>query len=523
MRLRLFALCILLAICFRSRAHAAVMDCDALAALPLSQAEIHSELITAKAFTPPSGKTISNLPSVCRVHMLLTPTSDSHIQVEVWLPVQDWNGKLQGIGNGGFAGSISYEGLANALRQNYAAVATDTGHQAGGEDAAWALNHPEKIVDFGYRAIHLMTADARQVIKAFYGTPVKRAYFNSCSDGGREALMEAQRFPDDYDGIIAGAPANYWTHLITNAVVNLKALMTTDSSFIPPSKLPAIQAAVQQACDLNDGVKDGVIENPSRCHFDTSVLLCKGSDSDSCLTADQITALNQLYGGGHLSNGNLFFPGYPPGGEALKDNWDVWITGSAPGKSSMYAYGTQFFKNMVYNNPDWDFHSFQTDRDLKAADDKLADALNSTNPDLNRFVRRGDKLILYHGWDDAAIAAPNTINYYESVRKKIGSAKTDKSIRLFMVPGMQHCFNGNGASSFGQFGAGGGDPTHDVDAALVQWVEKGIAPDQIIATKPGTSMTHPLCKYPATAHYAGTGDPASASSYTCTVDATDSK
>jgi hypothetical protein len=505
----------MIAIALAVAGKAATPNCQALATLSLSKAFVHVEEVTGGEFVPSGGKAISNLPAFCRLEQTLTPTTDSHIQVEIWLPLEHWNGKLQGEGNGGYAGSVNYDGLAAALRSNYAAVATDTGHQAGAEDAGWALNHPEKIVDFGYRAIHLMTADAKQVVQAFYGTPVKLAYFNSCSNGGRQALMEAQRFPDDYNGIVAGAPANYWTHLLGNAVVNSQALLKTKSSYIPPSKLPAIQAAVQQACDLNDHVKDNIIENPARCHFDTSILLCKGEDSDTCLTAEQLTALNQIYAGGHFSNGESFFPGYPPGGEAAKGNWDAWITGPAPGKGYMYAYGTQFFKNMVYNNPEWDFLTFQADRDVKAADDKVAPILNSNSPDLSAFVAGGGKLILYHGWDDAAIAAPNTVNYFEAVRKRIGAVEVSKSIRLFMVPGMQHCFGGNGASGFGQFGAGAGDPAHDIDAALVQWVEKGIAPEQLIAEKPRTQMTHLLCAYPATAHYSGHGDTALAASYSC--------
>jgi feruloyl esterase len=512
---RLFSalsLCIsILAVC---GAHAAASDCSSLEKIPIPNATIHAEVIGGKAFTPPAGKTISDLPQVCRVVMKLVPSSDSAIAVELWLPVNNWNGKLQGVGNGGFAGSISYDGLALAVRLNYAVVATDTGHQGAADDASWALNHPEKIIDFGYRAIHLMTLDAKPLVKAFYRTAAKHAYFNSCSNGGREALMEAQRFPEDYDGILAGAPANYWTHLITNSAANSLAFIATKESYIPASKLPAIQAAAQRACDSNDGVKDNIIENPLRCHFDTAVILCKGAETDACLNPDQLAAVNKLYGGGHLSDGKPFFPGYAPGGEAAKGNWDAWITGPAVGRGFMFAYGTQFFKNMVYNNPDWDLRTFDPDRDLKAAD-KLAPILNSTNPDLSKFTARGGKLILYHGWDDAAIAPLNTIQYFESVERKMGSASTDKAVRLFMVPGMQHCSNGNGAYSFGQFGAGAGDASKDIDAALVRWVENGQAPTEIIASKPGTTMTHPLCAYPASATYKGAGDPSLASSFTC--------
>jgi hypothetical protein len=498
-----------------SVSHSELKDCAALASVSIAEARIQAELVSTSTFTPPSGRTISDLPNFCRVAMTLTPSSDSRIQMELWLPIDNWNGRLQGIGNGGYAGSISYDSLAAALRLHYASVATDAGHQGAAEDATWALNHPEKIVDFAYRAIHLMTADARQTVQAFYGKPVSHAYFNSCSNGGREALMEAQRFPDDYDGIIAGAPANYWTHLVTNAAANAAAFLRTGSSAILTSKLPAIQAAAQQACDLDDHVKDNVIEDPARCHFDTSVLLCNGAESDACLTADQLVTLNQLYAGGHLSNGKAFFPGYAPGGQATKGGWDEWITGAAPGRGSIFAYGSQFFKNLVYDNPDWDFHSFEADRDLKAADDKLAKTLNATDTNLRKFVAHGGKLILYHGWDDAAIAPANTINYFGSVQKKMGRSSTRAAVRLFMVPGMQHCFDGNGAYSFGQFGAGGGDADHDIDAALVRWVEEAVPPSQIIAAKPETAMTHLVCAYPATAHYDGSGAITAASSYHC--------
>jgi len=484
-------------------------NCEALASQSTADTVIHAETVSAGTFKLPDGKARTDLPAFCRVRVLLTPSRDSAINVELWLPASDWNGKLQGVGNGGYAGSIGYDGLAEALRLHYATVGTDTGHQGSAEDATWALNHPEKITDFGYRAIHLMTAKSKLLIQAFYGVAAKHAYFNACSNGGREALMEAQRFPGDYDGIIAGAPANYWTHLLSNAVANLLALLNTKESYIQPAKLPAIQAAAQQACDLNDGVKDNVIENPARCRFDTSVLLCKGTELDSCLTAPQVAALNQLYAGKH------FFPGYVPGGEAAKGNWDAWITGSVPGNSNMFAYGTQFFKNMVYNSPGWDFHGFQADRDVKAADDKFARTLNSTDPDLSAFTARGGKLILYHGWDDAAISPLNSINYFEAVQKKMGALQTTKSIRLFMVPGMQHCFGGNGAFSFGQLGAGAGDAEHDIDSALVNWVENGKAPERIVASKPDSSMTHPLCAFPKVAGYDRAGDVGSARSYAC--------
>ena len=469
---------------------------------------------------------MAGVPAFCRVAAVSRPSADSEIQFEVWMPASGWNSKFQGVGNGGFAGAIEYGQMGNMVSHGYATASTDTGHHTVGTDASWAAGHPEKTVDFGYRAIHQTAVNARAIIAAFYGQAPARSYFNSCSNGGRQALMEAQRFPDDYDGIVAGAPANYWTHLLANAVWDLQALQADQDSYIPPKKLPAIQAAALAACDALDGLKDNLIQNPARCHPDPSTLLCAGAETDACLTAPQVAALKKLYAGGRTSDGRQLFPGYAPGGEAEPGGWSVWITGPSPSHSLMYAFGTQFFRNMLYNDPAWDFHSFSADRDTKNADDKLAGALNATSPDLSRFLARGGKLILYHGWSDAAIAPQNTIDYYNSVTAKMGPDKVHSFVRLFMAPGVQHCFSGSGPNMFGQFSPGGGDPDHDVDAALEQWVEEGVAPETIIATKhagdlnPASKVvrTRPLCAYPLTAHYKGTGSVDDAANFTCAAD-----
>jgi feruloyl esterase len=437
------------------------------------------------------------------------------------MPASGWNGRFQGIGNGGFAGSIGHEPMLNAVAHGYATAATDTGHQAGFTDAGWAREHPEKIVDFGYRAIHEMTVTAKAIIHTYYGQDAAHSYFSSCSNGGRQALMEAQRYPNDYDGIIAGAPASYWTHLLANAVWNLLAL--DGDGYIPPKKLPAIQEAALAACDALDGVKDGVIEDPARCHFDPAVLECHGAETDSCLTTMQVTALKKLYAGGCFAGGKALFPGYAPGGEAGLGNWSVWITGPAPGRSLMFAFGTQFFKNMTFGDPAWDYRTFNVDRDTKAADEKLAPILNATDPELGRFRARGGKLILYHGWSDAAIAPGNTIDYYESVEAKMGAHRTREFVRLFMVPGMQHCYGGPGPNSFGQLRVGSGDADHDMDAALERWVEKNIAPERIVAAKHKNDLdpksevlrTRPLCAYPDVARYTGNGSTDDAASFVC--------
>ena len=510
-------------IAFGSAAFAA-QSCESLAKLDLPATSItRAESVPAGSFTPPAGKAIPDLPAFCRVAGLIKPSSDSNIQFEVWMPAAGWNGKFQGVGNGGFAGDISYEQLGSVLAHGYATASTDTGHEAGGTDASWALKHPEKIADFGYRAVHETAVKAKAILRAFYGEGPKRSYFSSCSNGGRQALMEAQRYPEDYDGIIAGAPANYWTHLLANAAWDLLALLGDKDSYIPPKKLPAIEAAALAACDALDGVKDAVVEDPSRCHFDPGALLCQGPDSDSCLTAPQVAALKKLYAGGRTSSGQQVFPGYSPGGEAEPGGWAPWITGSAPEKSLMYAFGTQFFKNMVFDDATWDYHVFDVNRDTKAADEKMARLLNATDPDLSRFRARGGKLILYHGWSDAAIAAQNAIDYYDSVVMKAGAKKAGTFVRLFMVPGLQHCGGGPGPNSFGQFSVGSGDPDHDIDAALERWVEQGIAPERIVAVKRKNDMdpksavvrTRPLCAYPLTARYKGTGSTDDAANFVC--------
>jgi len=518
---------------------AAAQSCESLASLRLPNTTITlAQTIDAGAFrlpTPAGGaapgpaaaRAFGDLPAFCRVAATLKPSSDSDIKVEVWLPVSGWNGKFQGIGNGGFAGTISVGGLADAVSRGFASASTDTGHAGtdGSPSAVWALHHPEKIVDFGHRAIHETAVNAKAIIRAFYGEDPKRSYFDSCSNGGRQALMEAQRYPSDYDGIVAGAPANYWTHLLSFAASNVKATLAEAENYIPAAKLPAIEAAALAACDASDGVKDGVIENPLTCRFDPAVLLCKSAESASCLTKPQMAALQALYGGLKDPDGKTPFPGYSPGGEAEPGGWATWITGNAPEKSLMFAFGTQFFKNMVFEDANWQFRSFDAVRDTKVADSKLAGALNATDPDLSAFRKRGGKLILFHGWSDAAIPPVNTINYYQSVVAKAGAQEARNFVRLYMVPGMQHCGGGAGPNSFGRSGATPGDRMHDIDTALEAWVEQNLAPDQIIASKykgtPGQGgevvRTRPLCPYPQVANYKGTGSTDDATNFICTT------
>lgn len=527
------AIIALLASPARAIAAAVPTPCEALARLNLPATVIQkAETIAAGSFQPPiaNSQPIRGLPSFCRVAGSIRPSADSDIQFEVWMPSTGWNGKFQGVGNGGFAGAISYGGLAGAVTRGYAAASTDTGHQAGGQDATWALGHPEKIIDYGYRAIHETAVKGKAFTAAFYGEAPKRCYFNSCSNGGRQALMEAQRFPEDYDGIIAGAPANYWTRLLTLAGASMKSLLATPGAYIPASKLKAIQAAALAACDARDQVRDGVIEEPLACRPDfVASLACKpGEDNDNCLTAPQAETLKRIYGGAINSKGQRVFPGVSPGGEAEPGGWGPWITGADREKASMYFFGTQFFKNMVYNDPNWDYRTFDIDRDMKVAEKKMAPILNATNPDLRRFHARGGKLILYHGWCDAAIPAENSIDYYRSVQKKMGAVKTAGFVRLFMAPGVQHCAGGAAPNSFGQGGpSAGANAESDINAALERWVEQGVAPERIIATKykqgmnasSGVDRTRPLCAYPLVARYKGSGSTDDAANFTCAPSA----
>ena len=520
--MRILLPCLALSSLFGSSLFAA-RDCEPLAKLALPNTTVETAQLVGGSFVPPGGtNAIRGLPPFCRVVGSIRPSPDSDIRFEVWLPFDNWNGKFQGIGNGGFAGALNFGGLVGAIQHGYAAATTDTGHQAGGQEAGWALNHREKIIDFGWRAIHETAVKGKAFVQAYYGQAPKRSYFSSCSNGGRQALMEAQRFPEDYDGIIAGAPANYFTHLVSLGVYSSQVTMAKKESYIPASKLKAIQQVAHDACDLNDKVADGVIEEPLKCKPDYNKLLCQGPEMDSCLTAPQLEALKAVHAGPHNKKGQRVFPPVAIGGEAAAGGWGAWLTGPAPERSSMYAFGTEFYKNMVYSDPKWDYKAFDVDRDVQAADEKLAGVLNATNPDLSKFQARGGKLILYHGWCDAAIPAENTIDYYRSVEKKMGEKKTREFVRFFLAPGVQHCAGGAGPSSFGQAGPRGGDAASDIDAALVKWVEQGVAPERIIASKfrPGqpndpAERTRPLCAFPLVARFKGTGSTDEAANFDC--------
>ena len=509
-------------------------SCEGEQKMALEGARIVSaERVGAGEFVPPRGGTpglsgderlAKKLPAFCRVKAVAAPSADSAINVEVWLPENGWNGRFRGQGNGGFAGEIPYRSLEDALSQGYATASTDTGHSGSPIDAKWALGHPEKVTDFGYRAIHEMTRIAKAVIASYYGSQPKYSYFAGCSNGGRQALMEAQRFPEDYDGILAGAPANYWSRLLTNAVANLQAQTAEDGSYIPGSKLPAVAKAVNEACDAKDGVADGVVNDPRACKFDPGVLQCKSGDSGECLTAKQVSTLKALYAGGHDGKGRVIFPGYVPGAEDGRGGWALWITGGTGVEQSlMYAFGNGFFANMVYEKADWDYKKVTPGEALRAAKAKTGKVLDAGDANLAQFKARGGKLIIYHGWNDPAISALGAVEYYESVAKKMSKPTAEAFTRLYLVPGMQHCGGGPGATSFDARGGGPTEASGNIRLALEQWVEKGTAPGALVAAKyvneeeeaGGVKMTRPLCAYPEVAKYKGSGDTNDATNFVC--------
>ena len=407
-----------------------------------------------------------------------------------------WNGKFEGTGNGGYSGALDFAAMQKALSEGYATAGSDTGHP--GDDLKFAVGHPEKIDDWGWRAVHAMTEAAQFLVRDEYGKLAEHSYFTGCSTGGHQALMEAQRFPADYDGIVAGDPGNNRVRLNIGFLWSWLALYKDAASALPATKLATINRAAIASCDATDGLKDGLISEPLRCKFDPQELLCKGSDNGDCLTQSQVEAVRKIYGGAkNPRTGEQIFAGWARGSEL---GWAGYFVGHPePARVDFWRY-------WVFGDPAWDPRSFDFDKDVAAADSAMA-AINANNPDLKAFQARGGKLVMYSGWADPVVPPGDVVRYYDAARQSMGGTSvTQNFFRLFMVPGMGHCGGGPGPAAF------------DALDALDKWVTARAAPDKIVASHASNGSvdrTRPLCPYPQVARWNGTGSTDDAKQFAC--------
>jgi len=462
-----------------------------------------TDSVNAGGFVPPAAPNaaaaarFAALPAFCRVQATLTPTPDSDIRMELWLPASGWNGRFEAVGGRALGGIIVYPAMADAVASGYATASTDTGHVGAG--GAFGLGHPEKVVDHGHRAVHEMTVAAKQLIAAFYTRPAQRAYFNGCSLGGRQGLAEAQRYPLDYDGVVAGDIANDITGLYAARLTQHQYAHRSAQSVLDEAALRTLNAGAVRACDAADGVTDGVIERPQQCHFDPTTLSCGAPGaSASCLTPEQVDTARFIYKPiTRPDTRALVSNGLMPGSEA---GWGA-ILGAEPERNSVEVY-----RYLVFKDPQWDWRAFNLTAALNAAPASQLHEIDATNPDLTAFFGHGGKLLLTHGWADPQTPPLNGIGYYTRTKDTVGTPTVDASLRLFMVPGMGHCEGGVGTDTF------------DAMAPLSQWVERGVAPDRFDAKRVvngAVVRTRPLCAYPTVARWNGTGDSNAAANFSC--------
>lgn len=484
--------------------------CEEIARLSLPQTTVTMAVsVSPGTFRPPAGFSQSlqpgdpqydDIPAFCRVSATMRPSSDSEIKIEVWLPAPSaWNGKFMAVGNGGQAGEISYHKMGLPLSLGYAVASTDTGHEGKSSDGSYALGHPEKVIDFGYRAVHEMVEKSRAVINEYYARAAKLSYWYGCSTGGRQGLEDIQRYPNDFDGAITGAPALN-PRMLAQIVWTAQVVHKDEASLIPASKFPMIHQAVLEACDADDGVRDGVLEVPRRCKFDPTVIQCTGGDGADCLTAAQVETARKIYTAPvNPRTGETIAPAFEPGSEK------GWTYAAGPQPPQLALTGLQ---NRVFKDPKWDYRTFNFDSDVALLERESA-TIDARNPNLQPFFGHGGKLLQYHGWSDNLIPPLNSVNYYHSVVAMLGdAAKVSGSYRLFMVPGMGHCRGGDGTDRF------------DAIRALEQWVEQGRAPDSITAARYAgdkVERTRPLCPYPQVAAYKGNGSTDDAANFSCQV------
>jgi tannase/feruloyl esterase len=460
-----------------------------------------AQAVEAGKFVPPGARAAAargaaGLPAFCRVALTIAPSPDSEIRSEVWLPVSGWNGKFLQVGNGAWGGSIQYGPLGDALRRGYAAASTDTGHT--GTDASFAMGHPEKLIDFGYRSVHETAVQGKATAATLYGEKPRLSYFDGCSGGGRMSFMEAQRFPDDFDGIVAGAPGYNRTDVAFQTLGMAQATHVSPESFIPAAKYSVLHQAALVKCDALDGLQDGLIADPAECRFDPGVLACRGADGPGCLTSAQVVAARRIYAsvidpktGVHVASG------LEPGSEL---QWGG-VAGNQP--HSMY---NDLLRFIVMKDPNWDYRTLDVGRQLELARKADNGVLAATSTELTPFVSRGGKLLIYHGWSDQNIPPRESVTYYNHLVETMGHQKVDQGVRLYMVPGMGHCGGGDGPNEF------------DMLAALEQWREHGKAPIEILASQRingRVTRTRPLCPYPQIARYQGSGSIDRAENFAC--------
>ena len=465
-------------------------DCAQLTQLDIADVKV------TEAVAVPAGTGAIKVP-YCRVAGVI----GKEIKFSLLLP-DTWNHKFLMGGGGGFVGTVQNQAQF-VVNAGYATAGTDTGHQGGTTDAVWALKNSERQINFGYLAVHRTAETAKAIVRAYYGVPQTRAYFSGCSNGGRQALMEAQRYPDDFDGIVAGAPAADFTGIGAQFIKDVRAQFPDPQNLTPllsPDTLKSVAAQILDKCDALDGVKDGVMEDPRQCKVDVSTL--------TGLTAAQQTALKAIYAPTRAGNETVF-PGQPFGGEGDAAGWPAWISGAAPREgqpaapSLRYGFGTQLFKYLVFSDPEWDYRRYDLST-WKKDTAPIAAIINATNPNLDAFKSKGHKLVIWHGWSDAGLSPLGTIKYYESV--KAHDPKMDQYVRMFMLPGVLHC------------GGGPGPDNADWAAAIDGWVDGGKAPERIIAQKgagASATRTRPLCAYPQHAVYTGTGSTDQAENFVC--------
>ena len=434
----------------------AATDCAALLTAKLPLAEVTGASLVP-AGTPPLKPAVD----VCRVTVTARPSADSDIRLELWIPQgAAWNGKFMQVGNGGFAGTIPYRLMNLGLAGGYAVAGTDNGHQSNdSRDASWALGHPQKVVDFGWRAVKTTTDTAKAVLRA-YGAKLKHSYFFGCSDGGREALMSAQRYPADFDGIIAGAPAYNWTGLMAGGGI-IGARLSQPGRDIPAAKLPAIQAAALMAC----GNGKAWIADPQACRFDPEAIACKDTETDECLTKDQLKTVRLIYSGVDDPATGKPLPGLVPGAEALPNSWGDWGLGKGETGADR-NFSRSYFANVVRGDATLRLSQLTKD-DYRRSENEQAATFNANSADLHKFRARGGKLIQFHGWNDPAISPGYSLAYAARLQSSHGD--TSDFYRLYMIPGMLHC-------------SGGAAPTNvNWIKQLEGWVEARRAPGTVIA------------------------------------------